>query len=153
MATIIPEIQNKRADGTYNIRIRVTHNRQMRRLSTNLYASSEDLTKSLKIKNANLIDQTNAIVSQCRKICNNLGYAIAEMSIDELTEIIKSRLKGEEKFKLDFIEFANGEIAKMKRGTASIYKPAINALKRFINRDLLDIFEINRHYIKYKYLG
>ena len=125
MATFVSEIQNKRADGTYNIRIRITHNRQLRRLSTNLYASTADLTKSLKIKNANLIDQTNDLISQCRKICNDLGFSIVDMSIDELTEKIKSKLKGDEKFQLDFIKFANEEIGKMKKSTASVYTPAL----------------------------
>lgn len=45
MATFKAEIQNKRQDGTYNIRIRVTHNRVVRRLSTNIYVTAEDLTR------------------------------------------------------------------------------------------------------------
>jgi len=148
MATFKPDIQYKRADGTYNIRIRITHNRQIRRLSTNLYATQADMTKSLKLKNQNLIDQINALISKCRTICNDLGFAIANMDIDELTEVVKSKLKGGDKFKLDFIAFANDEIATMKKGTVDLYNPAINALKRFIKRDTLDIFEIDKAFLK-----
>jgi len=43
MATFKAEVQNKRADGTYNVRIRVTHNRDVRRMSTNIYAKQGDL--------------------------------------------------------------------------------------------------------------
>lgn len=149
MATFKPDIQYKRADGTYNIRIRIIHNKEVRRMSTTLYASATDLTKSLKIKNANLIDQVNNLMSECRKICNDLGSSIINLSIDELVRILKTKLKGEDdgKFKLDFIAFANEEIAKMKRGTAT-YSPAINSLKRFIKRETLDIFEINKAFLQ-----
>lgn len=50
MATFKIEIQNKRADGTYNLRIRVTHNTVVRRISTNLYVTGEELTRSKKLK-------------------------------------------------------------------------------------------------------
>ena len=53
MATFKTEVQYKRADGTYNVRIRVIHEKQVRRISTNIYATQADLTKSLKIKNQN----------------------------------------------------------------------------------------------------
>jgi len=137
MATFKPDIQYKRADDTYNIRIRVTHNCKIRRLSTNLFATSADMTKSLKLKNQNLIDQINAQISQCRTICNELGFSVLDMNVDDLTNILKTKLKGGEKFKLDFIAFANDEIDKMKNGTAAIYNPAFNALKRFIKRDMV----------------
>lgn len=57
MATFKAEIQNKRADGTYNLRIRITHNREIKRLSTNIYVTSENLTRAGKIKNQKILDQ------------------------------------------------------------------------------------------------
>lgn len=61
MATFKAEIQNKRADGTYNVKIRVTHNRQIKRLSTNIYVTSEDLTLTGKIKNQKILDKFEPI--------------------------------------------------------------------------------------------
>ena len=37
-------------DGTYNIKIRLTYNREVKRLSTNLFATQADITRSLKLK-------------------------------------------------------------------------------------------------------
>ena len=148
MATFKEEIQYKRADGTYNIRVRVTHNRQYKRLSTNLYATAADLTKSLKIKNHILIDHVNAIISQYRKISHEMGFSTDSMSIDEFVEELQLRLNGGERFRLNFIKFADDEIAKMKKGTADIYKPAFSSLKRFIKRDTLDISEINKSFLQ-----
>ena len=76
MATFKPEVQNKRADGTYNVRIRITHNRVVRRLSTNIYVTSEDLTRNLKIKNQKILDLCEDLLRQCRETCNDLGFAI-----------------------------------------------------------------------------
>ena len=148
MATFKAEVQNKRADGTYNVRIRVIHNSQVRRISTNIYAKQSDLTKGLKIKNPDIINASNMLISRCITICNELSFRIVAMEVDELVDNLKTKLKGEEKFKLDFVKFANEEIAKMKYGTASIYKPAINALIRFMNQDSIDISKINVEFLK-----
>ena len=148
MATFKAEVQNRRADGTYNVRIRVTHNRQVRRMSTNIYAKQSDLTKSLKIKNPDIINASNKLISQCITICNDLSFSIVAMNVDELTDTIKSRLKGEDRFSLDFIKFANEEIAKMKPGTASFYVTAINALIRFINQNNIDISKIDADFLR-----
>jgi integrase len=61
---------------------------------------------------------------------------------------LKSKLKGDDKFRLDFIAFAYDEVAHMKKSTAAIYTTAFNALKRYIKRDTLDIFEINKEFLK-----
>ena len=41
---------NKRKDGTYNVKIRMTHRRQSLKLSTNIYVAAHQLTRSLKLK-------------------------------------------------------------------------------------------------------
>jgi len=147
MATFKAVVQNKRADGTYNVRIRVNHKRQVRRISTNIYAKQSDLTKSLKIKNPDIVTASNKIINECITICNELSFRILAMSIDELVEVIKSKLKGDDKFKLDFVKFANEEIAKMKKGTASVYTSTINALTRFINQCSIDISKIDTEFL------
>jgi len=73
---------------------------------------------------------------------------IFDISVDELVEMIKSKLKGEDRFSLDFIKFANEEIVKMKSGTATFYTAAINALKRFINQDSMDISKIDTEFLR-----
>jgi integrase len=148
MATFKAEVQNKRADGTYNVRIRLTHNRAIKRISTNIYVRQEDLTKSLKIKNPNIINAANTLINQCMSICNNIGFSIVDMDIEQLAEHIKMKLKGEEKFTLDFIAFAREEAKKMKASTGAFYETAINALIRFIGTDSIDINKIDTNFLK-----
>lgn len=40
----------KRQDGTYNVKIRVTHNRKIKRIATSIYVKKEDMTRGMKIK-------------------------------------------------------------------------------------------------------
>lgn len=148
MATFKPEIQNKRADGTYNVRIRVTHNRQIKRLSTPIYATSADLTKSLKIKNVQIQNLCDDIIIKCRDFCSGLGFAINTMSIDELVDKLKNHLQGGEHFTLDFFEYTRKEVAKMKVSTGGVYTNTLSALERFLLRSDLDISEINAAFLR-----
>lgn len=148
MATFKAEIQNKRADGTYNIRIRITHNRVVRRLSTNLFAVGEDITKGLKIKNIQLLNQCDELISKCRIICNDLGYEINNLTTDELAEEIKNHLKGGERFRLDFINYMLTKAAEMTTKTGQNYVTTANALNRFLNNKPLDISNINNSFLK-----
>ena len=138
----------RRADGTYNIKLRITHHRKSRWISTTLYALPDDLTRGLKIKDEKLSRKCRELVEDCIDLCNDMGYAVEEMEIDELVARIKSGLKGGERFRLDFIAYMRQEAARMNSGTASIYMTALNALRRYIGRDTLDIGEITAPFIK-----
>ena len=52
----------QKSDGTYNVKIRMTYNREVKRLSTNIFVRQEDLTKSFKLKNPKFIQEADAIV-------------------------------------------------------------------------------------------
>jgi len=148
MATFKPELQNKRKDGTYNVRIRVTHNRELRRISTNIYVTGDDLTRSLKIKNVNILEKCEDMIKKCRKTCEGLGYALFNMPIDDLVERIKKDLQGGDRFYLDFIGYTRNKAAEMKKGTGDTYLNMANALIRFIKRNTLDISEINTNLLR-----
>ena len=58
MATFKAEVyaHQKRSDGTWNIKIRVTHQKKKKYLPTPYYIYKEDLTRGYKIKNQHYID-------------------------------------------------------------------------------------------------
>ena len=147
MATFKAEVQNKRADGTYNVRIRVIHNRETRRLSTHIFVTDADLTRGLKIKNIKVLEQCEGLIAKCRNICNDLGYQATVIPIDDLVDRIKGRLLGDQ-FRLDFIEYTRQKTADMNPGTASTYIIMLSALQRFIKRDHLDITEITTAFLR-----
>lgn len=57
MLTINVEIraEKQKADGTYNVKLRFTLDRKMRRLSTSLCVTAKDSTNDLKIKKTSLM--------------------------------------------------------------------------------------------------
>ena len=147
MATFKTEIQNRRADGTYNIRIRVTHNRDIRRLSTHLFVTDEDITRGRKIKNILILEQCEALIAKCRNICNSMDFDSTTIPIDELVEKIKAGLLGK-RFRLDFIEYTRQKTRDMNRGTAHTYTVMLNTLQRFIGCNTLDIADINTAFLQ-----
>lgn len=147
MATFKAEVQNRRADGTYNVRIRVIHNRVVRRISTNIFVTGEDLTKGLKIKNPNILTKCEEIVRKCRDTCTELGYAVTAMPVDELVNRLKESLVGE-RFKLDFLEYMKTKAAEMPKGTGGTYLNTVNALRRYLGRDTLDIADITAAFLR-----
>ena len=147
MATFKAEVQNKRADGTYNVRIRLTHNGAVRRISTNVFVVQADVTKGKKIKNARILKRCDELIARCRDACGALGFAVSSMPIDVLAERLKEKLKGEEKFYLDVIEYAKKIVKTMNAGTARNYTTALNALRRYTKRDSIDVSEINKAFL------
>ena len=64
MATFKAEVRNKRADGTYNVRIRLTHNGTVRRIPTNVFVVQADITKGKKIRNARILKQCDELIAK-----------------------------------------------------------------------------------------
>jgi integrase len=146
MATFKAEIQNRRADGTYQVRIRVTHNRVVRRISTHLFVTAADLTRGLKIKNTFIIEKYNALISKCRDACNNIDN-IKTLSADDLADRLKIHLQGGERFSLDFIGYMKTKATGMKKSTGDTYINAANALLRF-KPNGVDVSVINAQFLR-----
>ena len=62
----------QKSDGTYNVKIRMTYNREVKRLATNIFVRQEDLTKSFKLKNPKFIQEADAIVRHYQEECAKL---------------------------------------------------------------------------------
>lgn len=115
MAAFKAEVQNKRADGTYIVRIRVIRNRVTRRIPTTIYVTDDDLTRGLKIKNVKIINKCDRLIMRCREYCADLGFKINTYSADEVADLIKKHLEGGERFRLNFISYTEEKAAEMKK--------------------------------------
>lgn len=151
MATFKAEVykHQKKADGTWNVKIRVTHNRQKKYLSTPIYVKMDDMTRSFKLKK-NITDKTDKIIDTYLNICADLGLRLKNMSMEELIAALEKASKPQLET-IDFFKFALDEIEIMKKegksGTAGSYSCTVNALKRFVRRDILSISEINYNFL------
>ena len=56
MLTIKAEVlkSKQKVDKTYNVKIRLTYNREVKRLATHIFVRTEDLTRTGDIQNHNL---------------------------------------------------------------------------------------------------
>ncbi|WP_301745908.1 phage integrase SAM-like domain-containing protein [uncultured Duncaniella sp.] len=138
---------HRKSDGTYNVKIRVTHNRQKRHIPTNIFVTAKDLTRGLKVKDAAIADQLKKEVERYQRIAATIPQVRAQvMTIDEVVEYINSYEKQHGAFRLDFIKFGEQLVQEMKDcgrvGTGRYYKSALVALKRYLQRDHLDISEV-----------
>ena len=140
MLTIKAEIKKSelKVDGTYNVKIRFTLDRKVKRLSTNLFITSKDLTKSLKFKEDTSIKRAiDRLVLYYRERCFKLQLDQNHYSLDEIIEFLNG--EQEKQQTIDFIKFSREWIASTTIKGAPNYTTAINALVRFIGKEELDI--------------
>jgi integrase len=123
---------NKRKDGTYNVKIRVTHARQSLKVSTTLYVDASQLTRSLKFKDARILDQTEEIVRRWRGYANELGVRAEAMTAKQVVEYIKEREREGAGWRLDFVEFCLAQLPQWHGNTAVAYRTAIASFARFV---------------------
>lgn len=142
MATFKATIGYERTDGTYNVRIRVIHNRKIKYIPTTLYVGHADVTRSGKIKNQELLNIIDArYLMRFREIVSTIDGA-EFYDVGRLCDAILKRFNNKGGFRLDFFAFLEEKTKAMKPKTAEGYKCAENALKRFLGRDELDVNEI-----------
>ena len=140
MLTIKAEIKRSelKVDGTYNVKIRFTLDRKVKRLSTNLFVTQQDLTKSLKFKEDTSIKrEIDRLVLYYREQCLKLQLDQNHYSLDEIVEFLNG--EQEKQQTIDFIKFSREWIASATIKGAPNYTTAINALVRFVGKEELDV--------------
>ncbi len=136
-----------RQDGTYNIKLRVIHHRESRKISTPFYVEKRFVTPKLEITDSDLVNRCDDLCYECRKICRELGFAIERMTVDDVVRFLEMKLKGEDGFRLDFCRYWFEQAKNMSSGTGGLYIAALHAFQRFIGRDTCDIMQITSHLV------
>ena len=132
----------KRSDGTYNVKIRMTYNREVKRLSTNIFVKQEDLTKSFKLKNPKFIKEADTIVRYYQEVCARLQLDINHYTLDDIIAHLKGeQIKSQE---IDFIQFSREWITHATIKGAENYTTAINALVAFLGQEELKISQLTK---------
>lgn len=132
----------KRSDGTYNVKIRMTYNREVKRLSTNIFVKQEDLTKSFKLKNPKFIKEADTIVRYYQEVCARLQLDINHYTLDDIIAHLKGeQIKSQE---IDFIQFSREWITHATIKGAENYTTAIYALVAFLGQEELKISQLTK---------
>lgn len=142
MATLkaIIRKEDKRSDGTWNVKIRITHNRKVKEIPTTMYVSKVDVTSSFKIKNRAILDKCDDLIREYRQRINALNLELNDMPLQLIVERITSRSTSEG---VDFVEFVDKWMERNanKPGLAT-RRTAVNAFIRFFGRDIIMCSEI-----------
>lgn len=145
----------KKEDGTYNVKIRVTQFGKTKYIKTGQNVSSADILKKkengrekIKIKNKAVTDVMEEMIIGFKKKLTSHGIASESWCVDRIVEYLTS---DEENFQLNFIAYGRkvaDNIEKEGRsGTAKQYRIAVNALVRFVGKEELDISRITASFM------
>lgn len=149
MATTYKAIVNmaqKRRDGTFNVKIRVTHKRRSVKLATNIYLSDQQITKKGRIKDQRIVDQCDDIIRAWREKTNQLGMSADSLEVEDVVKYIQAPNVGDKSF-IDFIEYGEKCIANMLPSTGRTYVYTLKMLRQFIGEDHLDINRISYSFL------
>ena len=149
MLTIKAEIKKDgmRVDGTYNVKLRFTLERRVKRLSTSLFVKPEELTKTGGFKkNTKVYKEIEALLTAYQEKCNAMQIDLNHYSLDDVFNRLKfDELKEQD---IDFIAFARKWTSEATIKGVKNYVTVINSLVSFIQSDCLPISEINHSFLK-----
>ena len=130
-----------RVDRTYNVKLSFTYNRKVKRLSTSLFATADDLTKSLDFKDGTPIKRkVDKLVESYREMCDKLQVDANNYTLDEILEMLKA---DEERHKpVDFIQFCQWWITTTNIKGKKNYQSAVNAFIAYLGTDHLEASKI-----------
>ena len=149
MLTIKAEVQKRkvRNDGTYNVKIRFTKDRVVKRISTNLFATDADLTSDSKFKEESLIKQeADRLVLHYRTLINTMHLNYDEYDVNEIVSRLLSKDEAEKP--IDFIGFCRKWINEATIKGKDNYATALNSFIRFIGKEELEIKKVTVDLLK-----
>jgi integrase len=149
MLTIKAEIQRDklRQDGTYNVKIRFTKGKQVKRLSTSLFVTKADLTDRFTIKEDSLIKQkADKLILHYRTMFNEMHLETEALDVNEIVARLTSREESNKP--VDFIQFAKEWIANSTLKGAANYTSALNSLIRFNKSEKLYTHQITSDFLQ-----
>ena len=106
MLTIKAEVQRdkQRSDGTYNVKVRFTQDRKVKRLSSSLFVSSKDLTKSFNFKEGTTVKrEVDKLIQTYQEKCAKLQLEVNHYTLDDIFSFLKS--EREQTQSIDFIQY------------------------------------------------
>lgn len=134
---------NRRADGTHPVKIRVTFKGVSRKLPTSIVAYDKDLTRSGKIKNAEILRKAAIIIDQMRDVTSQLSpFTLEEVNIDWIVEYTRRKLT-DEQFSLEFFEWAEKVMDTKNPTTRDSYGISVSSFSHFVGGSI-DINDIDK---------
>ena len=149
MLTIREEIKKceQKSDKTYNVKLRFTFERKVKRVSTSLFATPKDLTKDFKIKpNSPIKKEVDSLIRAYRERCAKFQLELNDYTVEDIVDMLNGEQAKSQK--IDFIKFCREWISTASIKGAPNYTTAINALVRFVGKEELDVKLITTEFLE-----
>lgn len=140
MATVAAVIlkHHKKQDGTFNVKIRITHKGSTVYIDTNIYAGKSDVDTKIRLKKVFIDTYLTSTVNDYRKKLNALGAKVDYMSASDIKEYFS--LEDE---LIDFIKFADENVQALinsnRKSTGLRRKTSVTFFKRFLNKTQFNV--------------
>ncbi|PWK80348.1 integrase-like protein [Mucilaginibacter oryzae] len=138
MATVREVVlpHHKKEDGTWNVKIRVTHNRKSTYIDTQHFVGSKQIRKDFKIKDHFILDLLHPILKDYRDKISELGTKLSFYNCKTLAHYLQSggQINADD---INIVEFGREQIKHLEnqdRGASA------NDMKRVVN-SLVDYFK------------
>ena len=149
MLTINAEVKRReqKLNGTYNVKLRFTLDRKVKRLSTSLFATPKDLTKELKIKQSSpLKREVDNLIRGYQEKCAKLQIELNHYTLEDVMDYLNG--EREKQQTIDFVKVSREWIASTSIKGAPNYTTAVNALVRFVGKEELDINLVTQDFLE-----
>lgn len=148
MATLKAVVDHRKADGTYSVKIRLTHNRKSLYIPTSYSVTDRQLTKSKKIKAHDVLAATSRTIEEMRSIIMDVE-CVDVLPCDVLRDIINERMRRGKVFRLDFVAYSREKIKSLDLRNARMHTTAIKYLEEMFGR--IDVNDITyNNIVKYR---
>lgn len=148
MLTIRAEIKRSelKSDGTYNVKVRLTHDRKVKRLSSSLFVTPKDLTKSFDFKEGTPMKrEIDNLIRNYQEKCAKLQLELNHYTLEDIVEYLNG--EREKTQPIDFIQFSKEWLRATNIKGAKNYMSAMNSLVAYIGKEHLDINKITTSFL------
>ena len=140
-AVVLPS--SRRADGTWNVKLRVTYRRQSRWLPTPIFVTASQLTRSYRLKDGTALLNARRHEDAARaSLAKMPPFWLEGRTVDDAVDWLRRDLGGA--FRLDILAFGREVADRKAPGTAKAYRVALGSFARFIGREGCDAGELTR---------
>lgn len=143
MLTIKAEVQRdkQRSYGTYNVKVRFTQDRKVKRLSSSLFVTSKDLTKSFNFKEGTTIKkEVDKLINTYQEKCAKLQLEVNYYTLDDILAFLKS--DREQTQPIDFILFCKEWLETTDIKGKKNYQSALNSFISYLGKEYLKTDEV-----------
>ena len=143
MLTIKAEVQRdkQRSDGTYNVKVRFTQDRKVKRLSSSLFVTSKDLTKSFNFKEGTTVKrEVDKLIQTYQEKCAKLQLEVNHYTLDDIFSFLKS--EREQTQSIDFIQYCKEWLETTGIKGKKNYQSALNSFISYLGKEYLKTDEV-----------